>query len=926
MLGPLAVDGVDVGLAPRDRVVLSALTTRRGEACGADRLADALWPERPPATWAKIVQGCVVRLRKTLGTESIDTVPNGYRLTVPAEDVDAAVFERLVARAREMLAIDEPERASFFLAQALELWRGPALPDLADWHAGQVEALRLDELRLEAEELRLEAALRAGRHGEVLAEARERVDEAPARERRWALLALTLYRTGQQAEALQTLRQVRTVLADELGLDPGPELVALERSILRQEPSLLVDPASEDTSLTCPYLGLAPYDVSDADAFFGRELQVATCLDVLAERGVLVVVGASGSGKSSLVRAGIAASLVRSGREVAVISPGPHPMTALATLPRSGSLLVVDQGEEAFTMCDDMAERTAFFARLADQASSGGLVVALRADRMGDVPAHPDLSRLVEEGLHLLGVMSEAELRSAIEGPARLAGLSLEHGLVDLLVRDVEGEPGALPLLSHAIRETWSRREGRTLTVAGYRATGGIRGAVAQSAEEVYERVGPEQQPALRDLLLRLVTTTDEGEPVRSHLSQSWVASDQQHERLIELLVAARLVISDDEGVELAHEALARAWPRLRGWLDDDAEGQRTRRHLTVAAEAWDALGRPHSELYRGVRLARAVEWRGRSSPRLTSTEQAFLDAAQAAQDDELRDARDRADREATARRRTRRLAAGLAGALVLSLVAAATALGFQRDASDRALDAAEARTLADANRLAALAATVDSLDLSLLLSAEAARTADTPETRDGLLTALVRNRRAMRIVPVDGAGDLDLGDGGRVVFADLFTRDRRLADGFRGSSRPRSPSRSLPSTSTPHPLRRWSSCSRRQTGADGLSSTPPPVNGDSSCGEPMSPGIPWKWPSHRTDAVSLLPWRAPTREASKPTYGAWTSPRASYGRSPRPSTAPGARSSRLPSPTTAPRSPSGATRWAARPRSSTCGAASALA
>ena len=229
MLGPLAVDGVDVGLAPRDRVVLSALATRRGEACAADRIADALWPQRPPATWAKIVQGCVVRLRKTLGAGSIDTVPNGYRLTVPAEEVDAAVFERLVVRAREMLAIDEPERASYFLAQALELWRGPALPDLAEWHAGQVEALRLDELRLEAEELRLEAALRAGRHGEVLAEARERVDEAPARERRWALLALTLYRTGQQAEALQTLRQVRTVLADELGLDPGPELVALER-------------------------------------------------------------------------------------------------------------------------------------------------------------------------------------------------------------------------------------------------------------------------------------------------------------------------------------------------------------------------------------------------------------------------------------------------------------------------------------------------------------------------------------------------------------------------------------------------------------------------------------------------------------------------------------------------------------------------
>ena len=267
------------------------------------------------------------------------------------------------------------------------------------------------------------------------------------------------------------------------------------------------------------------------------------------------------------------------------------------------------------------------------------------------------------------------------------------------------------------------------------------------------------------------MTTTDEGEPVRSHLSQSWVASDQQHERLIELLVAARLVTSDDEGVELAHEALARAWPRLRGWLDDDAEGQRTRRHLTVAAEAWDALGRPHSELYRGVRLAQALDWRGRSAPRLTATEQAFLDAAQAVQDDELRDAQARADREAGARRRTRRLAVGLAGALVIAVVTAAVAVGFQRDASERAVDAADARTLADANRLAALAKTVDSLDLSLLLSAEAARTADTPETRDGLLTALVRNRRAMRIVPVDGAGDLDLADGGRTVFADLFTR-----------------------------------------------------------------------------------------------------------------------------------------------------------
>ena len=260
--------------------------------------------------------------------------------------------------------------------------------------------------------------------------------------------------------------------------------------------------------------------------------------------------------------------------------------------------------------------------------------------------------------------MSDADLRVAIEGPARQAGLLLEPGLVDLLVREVEGEPGALPLLSHALHETWQRREGRTLTVEGYQATGGIRGSVAQSAEDVYDRVPAEQRPLLRDLLLRLVTPTPDGEPVRSRVPRRTVATDAEHERLVELLVRARLVTSDDETVELAHESLARAWPRLQTWLDDDVEGQRILRHLALTADAWDGMGRPDSELYRGVRLAQALDWQTRANPDLTPAERAFLDTSAERERDEAATTEQRMRQQA---RQNRRLRALLAGAAVVA-------------------------------------------------------------------------------------------------------------------------------------------------------------------------------------------------------------------------------------------------------------------
>ena len=775
VLGPLNVDGDPSSLGPRDRVVLEVLALRPGEVVSAERLADAMWGDVPPSTWNKVVQGCVSRLRKVLGVAAIETSPAGYRLTTPLDDIDAQRFERMVRRSSELLTLGEHDRAAYVSSEALALWRGPALRELEGWEAGRIEAGRLDELRLDAEEIRLEAALRAGQHRQVLAETQARVAESPLRERRWALLALAQYQAGRQGDALRTLHRARTVLVAELGIEPGPDLVALEQAILRQDPSLVVATALPGPGAACPYLGLVPYDIDDTDGFFGRDTEVEACLDRLAAVGVLAVVGPSGSGKSSLVRAGVAAALQRNGRRVVVITPGARPMDALTALPGWGPVpvLVVDQCEEAVTLYEDPVEQAAFFAALVAHAERGPLVIALRADRLGDVSAHPDFARIVEPGLHLLGAMSEADLRAAIEGPARQVGLLLEPGLVDLLVREVEGEPGALPLLSHALHQTWQRREGRTLTVDGYQHAGGIRGSVAQSAEAVYEQVPDEQRSLLRDLLLRLVTSTPEGEPVRNRIPRRTVATDAEHERLVELLVRARLVTSDDHTVELAHESLARAWPRLRSWLDDDVEGQRIMRHLALTADTWDTMGRPDSELYRGVRLAQALDWQTSANPDLTAAERAFLDTSAE---------RERAEVETTERqlrhrtRQNRRLRALLAGAAVLLVVALVAGLLAARQANraDRATIAADAR------RVGAQALVVEDIDESLLLAVEGMRLDDSTDTRANLLAALDRSPEL--IGSIRGEGTLiDVSDDGELIAVSGANRGVSRVDAFMG-------------------------------------------------------------------------------------------------------------------------------------------------
>ncbi len=430
---------------------------------------------------------------------------------------------------------------------------------------------------------------------------------------------------------------------------------------------------AEVAERVCPYKGLASFDVGDADAFFGRERVVAELVARLPGATLLGVVGPSGSGKSSIVRAGLSAALAGGalpGSEdwaQVVIRPGEHPLDELAGARRSERgkklLLVVDQLEEVFTLCRDDAERMVFLDALTRPAPDETIVVAARADFYGRFAALPALASLLAENHVLVGPMKAEDLRRAIELPSRKAGLSVEPALVDALVADVVDEPGGLPLLSTALVELWQHRDGRTLRLETYRGSGGVRGAVARIAEEAYEGFTPEQRETARAILLRLASVEgDDAVRRRAPLSELELEANEDAARVVAVLTESRLVTVSEDGLEVAHEALLREWPRLREWLEEDAEGRRLHGHLIRSAREWDDAGRDPAELYRGARLAGALDWAGDHGAELNELESAFVAESQAAAEAESR----------RIRRTNRRLQLLLAGAVVFLVAAVA--------------------------------------------------------------------------------------------------------------------------------------------------------------------------------------------------------------------------------------------------------------
>jgi WD40 repeat protein/DNA-binding SARP family transcriptional activator len=994
----------------KQRALLAVLLLHANETLTTDRLIDELWGERPPGVATKNVQVHVSRLRRALangagnGSDGIVvTRDHGYELRLDPERLDAHRFELLAAEGGGELAAGRAGRAASALDEALSLWRGPALADVAYEPFAQQPTARLEEMRITAFEQLIEAKLALGRHAELVGELEALIAAHPYRERLRAQLMLALYRCDRQADALETYQNARRTLVDELGIEPGERLRELERAVLAQDPALAAAPPVEELDLppeldastllagrdaeldwmrdrwraarggtgrlllvtgtrgmgktrlaaelarevrrdgdtvvygsgarppdsvrallvaaraapgptlvvlddvdrageeglaatrdlgsaaapmvvlatasepaiaaslradatlrlapldaegvravarlyvggrddldipveqlaaasggvplqlhraarrwartetarrlgaaadraagertglrateaelagdvvelqalrepaeprkretglvACPYKGLASFDVEDADFFYGRERLVAEMVARLAGAPLLGVVGPSGSGKSSALRAGLLAALaagVLPGGDrwpVALLRPGEHPLGALerasAEVGSGRRVIAVDQFEEIFTACREESERTAFADALVTAARyerrPALVLVAVRADFYGRCAAYPELARLLGANQVLVGAMRRDELRRAIELPALHAGLRVERDLVDSLVADVEAEPGALPLLSSALLELWQHRDGHTLRLITYEQTGGVHGAVARLAERAYRRLDPERQEVARRILLRLAGPGERDAVVRRRVPLTDLDGDRD-ERVADVLsalAADRLVTIGAGEAEVAHEALLREWPRLRGWLEEDAHGRRLHHQLSAAAREWEAGGRDAGDLYRGARLASALDWCTAHEADLNVSERAFV-----------------ADSRAASERSQRRLRMGLVGmacVVLVAVIAGVVALRERGNARDQAV-------AADAQRLGAQALLEDDLDRSLLLAREGLELHDSVQTRGNLLAALLKNPAAIGVLR---------GGGNRVTSLDLSPDGRTLA------------------------------------------------------------------------------------------------------------------------------------------------------
>jgi len=571
----------------------------------------------------------------------------------------------------------------------------------------------------------------------------------------------------------------------------------------------------------CPYRGLASYRSEDARWFFGRERSTESLVKLLRSAaesesgGLVMLVGASGAGKSSLLNAGLVTALEdgaldgdgeRAERTVVQLVPGADPLAELTgRIPDlepvlSGTdtyeadefppavrdavaswagreagdrpVVIVDQFEEAFTLCSDEADRRAFVRLLhaaCTPAERGGaapvlVVLGIRADFYERCLDHHELADALQHRHMVLGPLTSGELREAVTGPARAVGLELEPGLAELIVREVSDDgprgahdAGVLPLLSHALLATWQRRKGGRLTLAGYRAAGGIQGAVAATAERAWSRLDPAARTAARLLLLRLVRLGEDTQATRRRGTRRQLAAEStdpdKTEESLEALVRARLVTLDAETVEITHEALLTAWPRLREWIDEDRSDHLLRQQLEEDGRSWEGSNRDSSLLYRGSRLEQARTWaRSAGDTFLTRSAVDFLTAA------------------VRLRRRTMWLARGAVATLVvLALLAVGSAIVARQQRDDAVFE----QVVAEADRFQY---SDPSLSAQLDLVAHGLRPDD--EATDNRLVSIVNAPLATPLLGHTGAVYLTTySPDGKILASASYDRTVRLWD-----------------------------------------------------------------------------------------------------------------------------------------------------
>ncbi len=547
-----------------------------------------------------------------------------------------------------------------------------------------------------------------------------------------------------------------------------------------------------------PYKGLRAFGEADAADFFGRETLTQRLLERLAEGGelarFLAVVGPSGSGKSSVVRAGLLPALRRGalpGSEhwfVVELLPGAYPLEELeaallriAVNPPASLLeqlqadergllraikrvvpaddeielvLVIDQFEELFTLVDDAAVRAHVLNSLriaaTDPRSRARVIITLRAD-FTDHPLHyVSFGELLRQRTEFVLPLTPDELERAITRPAAGVGMTVEADLIATIVQDVSDQPGALPLLQYALTELFEQREGRTLTLQAYHTSGGVLGSLARRPDDLYASLKAEQQEAARQLFLRLITLGEGTEDTRCRVRRSELESvlsrplpiatnDGQSamDRVIDLYGRYRLLTFDrdpitrEPTVEVAHEALIRSWGRLQAWLDASRDDLRVQRRLMAAAAEWANAGQDPSFLATGARLAQFEALAATTNLALNQAEQAYLHASLGERDRQRAQEQARMAREAGLERHSRTILRSL---VVVLLLATLGAFALTRVALNQREAAQTQAALAQHNA-------ADAQSLALISAAQVAASQGDPDL--ALALALIANRLA---------------------------------------------------------------------------------------------------------------------------------------------------------------------------------------
>ena len=1087
VLGPLEVSGEDGSVplgGPKQRIVLAHLVLRANQVVPAEHLIDAIWGEELPEDPKSTLQVYVSRLRSAIGSDAIERRTPGYVLRAGRDEVDALRFEDLLGESRR--GGSEPRTTAGVLAEALELWRGPALADLGAEPSLSGEIARLEELRLQAMEEKIDAELELGHHAGAVAELESLTRSHPLRDRLWGELMLALYRSDRQGEALAAFERARTFLSEELGIDPSQELRVLHERILRQDPDIelqgeplrgyrlveqigegafgvvyratqphigrevaikavppelanhpdfvrrfereaqtvarlehphivplydywrepdaaylvmrflrggsleelvkagplepnraasildqvaaalsaahrqgvvhrdvkpgnvlldeegnayltdfgvaldagspekasgtmlrgtpaylspeqvRLDPASPQTDVYAlgivayeiitgvhpfpetslqelldrplreaipsvqeirpelptaidrviaratakdakerfsdalelaaafraaiegaasvsepvgeirnPYKGLRAFLEADAGDFFGREALTQRLLRRLEDDGdvsrFLAVVGPSGSGKSSVVRAGLVPALRRGALEgserwyVIDLIPGSHPLRELESSllalaiepppslldmlegdtlglvraaerilpdPDADLVIVLDQLEEVFTLVQDEDERLHMLECLRAAVTALGsrvrVIVTLRADFFDQPLSVRGFGDLLAQRTEAITPLSPEELERAIVAPADRARLSVEPRLVAAMIADVVDRPGTLPLLQYALTELAERRDDGMLTLAGYRRIGGISGALAGRAEQIFGAMNDGGREACRQLFLRLVTLGEGSEDTRRRVRRSELiplAEPKVMEGVIEAFGRHRLLSFDrdpatrEPSLEIAHEALLAAWDRLRDWVDEARDDIRTQRRLAFSVAEWKAAERDPSFLLRGARLDQVQSWAQTTTLAISDADRAYLHESTAAQ--RAIQERERALERRSIRRLRSLVAVGVAAALVASTltVIAVTQRGraeAQRERAEEQARVSRSRELA----AAAIANLEVDPERSILLAMEAVdetRSVDgfmVPDAEQALHRAVTASRVVMTVPRVGGRLD----------------------------------------------------------------------------------------------------------------------------------------------------------------------------